>query len=93
MSISGPLPFHVARAYGIPPTTRGLPRPGPDTPTAAPQPIAGSLVAGRVDGPLAYEGGRSPVAEGSPLQLYTRAADKVEAAVAVRLGRAIDVRG
>lgn len=53
-----------------------------------------ALVAGTVHRPITFDGAATPTpsAAGS-LQLYTRAADKVEAAVAVNLGRSLDVTG
>lgn len=60
---------------------------------ARPQQV-GKLVAGTVERSLNFDGAAT-VPNGSPhtLQLYNRAADKIEAAVAVNIGRAIDVSG
>lgn len=77
------LPRHVSQAYGMKPAAR-------------PEAAAQRLVAGTVTQPPAFDGpaiaNRINLMNGA-LQLYTRAADKIEAAVAVQLGRAIDLRG
>ena len=69
----------------------------------------GQLVAGRVEGSVEFTSGRDTTgragaptgapeavaarAPGEPYQLYTRAADRIEAAVGIQLGRSIDVKG
>lgn len=62
---------------------------------AKPSPL-NALVAGRAAGGVSFETS-APRAASSQLpaafSLYTRAADKVEAAVAVQMGRTVDVRG
>lgn len=73
-------------------------RPHPASPGIA------SLVAGHVNRSVDFgaatnvrSGGREPMndpaAASAPLQLYTRAADKLEAALGVHLGRGIDIKG
>jgi hypothetical protein len=51
------------------------------------------LVGGRVPGRVDFTGSAPTASRGDVLPLYTRAADKVEASVAVRLGSALDLRG
>ena len=106
MRIDGQLPVHIAQAYGISRVAplRG-PRPtAPSQPVhrthsaqnaARPGAIgAERLIAGRVAGQVDFSGSatRDPNLTGT-LQLYTRAADMLEAAIGVHLGRAIDVQG
>ena len=127
MQVNGPIPFHAARAYGMPrssaPAT-SAPAAGlsfqraasagaiqsrtPATATdraersdappfastsAAPARStvpADGLVAGHVSGGVDFSG---PVpTRGSSLSLYSRAADRVEAATAVNIGRSLDLR-
>ena len=89
MLINGSIPIHVARAYGVKPPAAPIPA----VPAAAARPAEGvsSLVAGRVARPVDFAA--EPAPPGHAYQLYTRAADKIEAAVAVTIGRAIDVTG
>ena len=80
MRIDSALPMHITRAYGV----------GPTAPAAKPR--ASSLVAARVDKPVDFKA--APVQSPSNvLQLYNRAADRVEAAVAIQVGRELDVTG
>lgn len=51
------------------------------------------LVGGRVPGRVDFTGSAPTASPRDVLPLYTRAADKVEASVAVRLGSALDLRG
>ena len=69
-------------------------------PAAAPTSNVEQLVGGQVDGPVfgstpAPTPRVTPGTPGTPgtYQLYTRAADKVEAATGVQVGRSIDVKG
>jgi hypothetical protein len=73
-------------------------RPQPANPGMA------SLIAGHVSRSVDFSAATSirsggshpmnePVAASAPLQLYIRAADKLEAALGVHLGRGIDVKG
>lgn len=48
------------------------------------------LVAGTVHQPISFDGAAT-ISPNQTLQLYTRAADKIEAAVAVNVGRSLDV--
>lgn len=50
------------------------------------------LVGGTVHVPISFDGAATPTESGA-FPLYTRAADKIDAAIAVSVGRAIDVRG
>ena len=98
MTIPSSLPMNIARAYGLVPT-QPISRPTP----VGPRPLAPSVVpprqradvasitAGAVAGPVDFSPSASPAGPG--FQLYTRAADKVEAAVAVHVGSTLDVRG
>jgi hypothetical protein len=89
--------FQAAAAYGIKPKATA-PRLG--APIAAPisrssearNPFPG-LVSGKVDSPVARgQGFDAPLAPTGSLQMYTRAADRVEVATAARLGRIVDTR-
>lgn len=105
MQISGSIPMHVARAYGVAPSPGPGPGSGPVAPTApaggaraidarADEPASDrlrALIGGTVRGPVDFTTA-SPARSGA-FQMYTRAADKIEAAVDVQLGRAIDVKG
>jgi len=53
-----------------------------------------SLVAGQVTQPIDFNATpAAKLAPGATLQLYNRAADRIEAATAVRIGRSLDVTG
>ena len=77
--------MHIARAY----TAAGQPPPAaaPATPAAK-----SPLVSGTVARAVEFDSTTGPTAAGA-IGLYTRAADRVEAAVAVQVGRTIDVSG
>lgn len=108
MHINGSIPVHVARAYGVNRAQPTRPA-GPATPAQPVARIRPSdshepgqtsnakidaLVAGRVDQPISFQGAAAPKsAPNAVLQLYTRAADRIEAATAVQLGRSLDVTG
>jgi len=99
------MPLHIARAYGFTPaaSTNGA-RPTQTVSSASPnvftqhadasRPSAAAqkLVAGSVQQPVNFESGTKPNAA-QTFQMYTRAADRVEAAVRIELGRAVDLRG
>jgi hypothetical protein len=89
MQIQNALPLHIARAYGL----GGPARPAvtPPSPPAPSSPTK-SLVGGTVRQPVEFDSGTSASAPNA-LSLYTRAADRMEVAVAVQVGRSIDVRG
>ena len=80
MNVSSSMPLHIARAYGaaVPPR----PAPPPSSP----------LVSGTVSRPVEFDTTTGPTAQDA-IGLYARAADRVEVAVAVQVGRTIDVRG
>lgn len=65
------------------------------TPTsAASAPKLQSIIAAKVPGAVSFDStGIAQAATAPSLQLYTRAADRIEAAVAINIGRAIDMRG
>jgi hypothetical protein len=94
----------IARAYGLnPATTPSAGSAKPPLESAAlkiashridsyrsSQP-ANKLVAGSVAQPVNFDVARTASAHG--FQMYTRAADRIEAAVRIELGRAIDLKG
>lgn len=92
---------NIARAYGVqpprpvaPPTsTEPLGVIGPSSAAAKLPTNAQALVAGRVSGPVQFDGVSVPTSNPAALNLYTRAADKIEAATAVQIGRTIDIKG
>lgn len=92
------LPRHIASAYGVR-AASPAPSGAPGAPFRIHQPPAGpqQLIAGRVKGQVAFDGAQTAPArtdERPPvLHLYTRAADRVEAAIGVELGRRLDVEG
>ena len=52
------------------------------------------LVAGTVNQPISFNGAAtSDPSDGAAFQLYNRAADKIEVATAINVGRSIDVTG
>ena len=92
MRIGNGLPFHIARAYGV---ARKPVSAGPTAPrqerTAGSAPARHPLVGGSVPQPVAFDSSqRRPRSVADSLPMYNRAADTVEAAVAVQLGRMID---
>jgi hypothetical protein len=103
MRIDSSLPLHIARAYGVMPTKHAAPtaQPGAIAPTQPTEKVAAQepaenvrqLIAGRVRGPVDFASASTPTSPAGAYQLYTRAADKIEAAIAVRTGQAIDVKG
>ena len=104
MRITFSQPAQLVEFYGI--KLSGLARPDRSAVTHRPHEAGGRpepprldqtvarLVAGVVRGPIAFGPQPQPGTPlGSTLPLYKRAADKVEVAVAVQLGRMIDVVG
>jgi len=92
MTIGGSLPFNIARAYGVmqPQKTATV------QPVAQPSPAkpVDQLIAGRTNQPISFDGHTVGQSSGTgALQLYTRAADRIEAAVGVELGKTLDVKG
>lgn len=106
MQIGGSFPIHIARAYGARPAQSSAPsapikaiappsRPD-QTPngSAAPGQTIDKLIGGQVNQSVNFDITSTPVnPAGNALQLYTRAADKIEAATGVLLGRSLDIRG
>ena len=101
MRISGPINpaqslLQAAKAYGVPharPATAvaGIIRPTTRGDAVNLSPGTQNLVAGTVSQSASFDVARQAV-PGHVLQMYTRAADKIEAAVAVKHGRTIDLR-
>jgi hypothetical protein len=103
MRITGSIPNHIARAYGItpkPPATTI----GRTAPVTSPQPTSSiapapateriqNLIGARVSGGIDFAAASTPTRPGGAYQLYTRAADKIEAATAIQIGRSLDVTG
>jgi hypothetical protein len=107
MDSTRPIPFHVAAAYGVKPLRpQQQPTTQPFTQRAGAAirpPVEGAspakaLVSGRVQSPVSQGRGfdtpatstsRSP---SGALQMYSRAADRVEVATAAHLGRMLDTR-
>ena len=99
------LSFQMAKAYGVnaarqPASIKNIAEPfrpqHPDSFEASSS--AKTLVAARVSQPVNFEAAAADVSRSGPaathvLQMYTRAADRIEAAVAVQIGRSIDLRG
>jgi hypothetical protein len=93
MRITGAsLPFSIAKAYGVKPAGPSAPVSPPAAPLAARSSQAAALVAGTVSTPVNFEIAARIPGQGV-LPMYTRAADKVEAAVAVQVGRKLDITG
>lgn len=103
MRIDSSLPLHIARAYGVTPAKRSAPvaptaaiAPAQPTGQVAAEPPSENvqrLIAGRVRGPVDFASASTPASPAGAYQLYTRAADKIEATIAVRTGQAIDITG
>lgn len=100
------LPSNIAKAYGVKPSAAAKPTDN-TSPIASIAPArrpgafqsdstANPLVAAKVSQPVSFEGAAAPrlTTNTAPaLPMYTRAADKMEAAVAVQIGRTLDVTG
>ena len=106
MQIGGSFPIHIARAYGAGPikpsgltapvTAIASPARHEQTPNDAVQSgrSIDRLVGGQVNQGVNFDLTSTLVnPAGNALQLYTRAADKIEAATGVLLGRSLDIRG
>jgi hypothetical protein len=85
VEIRGPLPFRIANAYGVTPPS------SPKAPATEPAQRITQLVAGRValpaDPALASS---APAAGGESFPMYTRAADRVDVATRIAVGRTVD---
>ena len=90
MRIEGTIPMHIARAYAMP----SMAKPAPVTHSAAQVNHTSKLVAAQISQRIDFARDTMPSAPAQPgvLQMYTRAADRIEAAINVELGRQIDVR-
>lgn len=104
MRIGSSIPFHVAKAYGLtspskPTQIMSITAPGSSPDVAAPTPaVIGSglrqLIGGMVRESVDFDSASTPARPAGPtLQLYNRAADRVEAATGVHIGRALDIKG
>jgi len=82
MQIEGPIPFAVAQAYGAKPATHVVQ-------VADAQPVQ-QLVAAQVSGKVTFDG--IDVSQLQPLQLYTRSADRIEAATRIATGQHLDIQ-
>jgi len=104
MRIPPEITVQAARAYGLA-RPGSSPEAAPVTPLRPTPPMrtadeprgdhhVGRLIGGHVAGSADPGAAATPTASGGEVfQLYSRAADKIEAAVAVQLGQSIDVRG
>ncbi len=107
MNVSGPnIPFHAARAYGIQrPATVAPVKQAPTPESTSPAATIGStdvaqttpgvasrLVAGVVPGSIDFSGSE-PTPKNDALPFYRHPADRNAAAVAIQLGRSLDVSG
>ena len=95
MTIPPTFPFHVARAYGVNNASALRSAASPAASPAAQDGIS-QLLGGSVQQPVSFAGGFASAGSNAALptlQLYTRAADKVEAATAVQIGRMFDLNG
>ncbi len=101
MDSTRPIPFQAAVAYGMKPGAQV--RPASPRASASIQPpvattsAAAKLVSGKVDSPVSrgqgFDAPRAPMPNASgALQMYSRAADRVEVATAAQLGRILDTR-
>lgn len=107
MRIDSSLPMHIAKAYGVTPNRPAAGPKAADPPQLiqAVRPADAyepadrtspidQLIAGNVSQAVDFDTSTLPRPNAAePFQLYTRAADKIEAAVAVQIGRALDVTG
>ena len=103
MKIGGPSPFRAMAAYqpaGRVAVQPGIRQSGAVAPSAAPSPMnqaptsaVQSLVAGRVPGGMDFDAASLiPNRPTNAFQLYTRVADRIEAATGVERGRVIDLK-
>ncbi|MEY4119328.1 MAG: hypothetical protein RLZZ116_2656 [Planctomycetota bacterium] len=101
MDSTRPIPFQAAVAYGLK-TGAQLRRANQPAGATIQPPItkasaAAKLVSGKVDSPVSrgqgFDAPRAPMPNSSgALQMYSRAADRVEVATAAHLGRILDTR-
>lgn len=105
MRIDGSFPTHVARAYGLAPATKAQPthklslssqvNAASQARNAQPSANVNQLIAATVSQPIDFNNTATPgiVPVNEALPLYTRAADRIEAATGVQVGRQLDVTG
>ena len=92
MQVGGSFPINIARAYNLAASQKAA-QVGPVA-QATPAKAIEQLIAGKTNQPMRFDGGAGAASVAGPaLQLYTRAADRIEAAVGVALGKSLDVRG
>jgi hypothetical protein len=101
MRIDGSIPIHIARAYGVQPQRAATPvQPSePTTPAQRVRETSGAelseklqqLIGAKVPGPVDFAAASTPTSPAGAYQLYDRAADRIEAATGVHLGRSIDL--
>lgn len=82
MQIDGPFPFAAMQTYGVQNVASM-------TKAAASEQVQ-QLVAGQVAGKVSFDG--VDVSNLQPLQLYTRTADRIEAATRIATGQHIDIQ-
>jgi hypothetical protein len=82
MQIEGPIPFSVAQAYGAQRLTHVAK-------AVVAQPVR-QIVAGQVAGKVHFDG--IDVTNAQPLQLYTRTADRIEAATRIATGQHLNIQ-
>lgn len=82
MHIAGSITFEEARANGVLHHS--------DAVEATPSSGAQQLVAAKVEGEVTFDG--VAVADMQPLQLYTRCADRIEAATLLATGQHLDIQ-
>jgi hypothetical protein len=87
------LPMHIAQAYGVGAASSTM---QPRAALQATSPVASRLVAGNVSAPVSFEASAvsrsTTTSPAAVFQMYTRAADRIEAATGVRLGQIFDRR-
>jgi hypothetical protein len=82
MHIAGSIPFEIAQACGAFQTEDAL--------EVAPSSDVRQLVAAKVAGTVTFDG--VAVSDMQPLQLYTRCADRIEAATLLAVGHNLDIQ-
>ena len=103
MRITGSIPIHIARAYNIVQARPAAPvqqthqiaqsQRAEKVDAYKPSESVQQLIAGNVSGPVDFISASTPTSQAGAYQLYTRAADKIEAATAVQIGQSIDITG
>lgn len=93
--VSGPIPFRVAQAYGVPAPQRANPvapitQVQRATDAAQQNPGIRRLIGGAVPGGIDFSGD-TPQPSESALQMYHHPADRNAAATGVEVGRRLDI--